>query len=1289
MGRGKTTNDKNVDGKGTKGLLKGSLKVEKGFKHKKIPRGSKIVQENGIAKGVGILDKDKKKIEYHRIRDSEIKAKFKLMEVDEFTRDAPSIFENAQNMTVTNRLVNIEKSNLIVRKRKATEDAELEDKGSSSKLPKLDKAVVEKEKEDQMEMVAGLTKKNIEESRKKAVEVAKKRREETNPKLRKEKRKRQTEQVTEDTMVESGNEDDEDSSKRTKEEIKMIKEKTTQSEETDNKEATEATEKNIMELEGEKSEAPKVETVKKKVIPIDEVEDVSTTHGVRGRMEDAQHYLKQQQSFLAAAKTPEEAEARYKHVQSAHDQIAEIKASEKAESVKAAEIEETKRRAKEEEYEKQQLKIQIAENEKANESAEAKLAGGTLRGQSAMENKQTGLGSDINMVDAGVRPEAATSIAKTEGDMEVERNQQTIDKANSDKNQIFQTILSEFNEHEDTLMFNVSDQLDNNTVSANAIEASIDSSDAVMKDSDALVQSKRLEAKTLKRDQENNRKEIEKRRKDVKMSTDVQDEREKEKIRIENEKIEKELAELQAIDDHFQKEIEERDAFVAKHVSLIEEHGRSQIKKKELMEKYNAATVKLNKEIELRKAKINEISGHIEGFTESAKEQQELGLMKNHKDPKEQQYYYNILQQNAQLDPLTVQALPSQAELQAAGAQQALQEGLGKTFTGTNPFGQEDMMDVPLGGQEFGTPVMAPVRPNQTISLLQQQEILRIDKEQQKELLKELQPFWNEFKLGRLAAGVMEAEVIGTNMYKKTKNGLKAGSKVRDDMNQREESFGNFMFFVLHHKFGTEEYRGGVKWRKFFMWAAALGYNQLTEAQINWLVTGNMNGDLSEHVDLSSLLDIDKETVKGSEAYNLRIAQFNKHVDQKIELFPGTYMGVGTMKQLDLQTEVIQEPVGRYPSRSISPSAAPVDNSIHVDGSTGPERLANKTISGIPAKVYNIPDPHTSERGGVQVPNTREVTVRNRDYDPTLKPTDPKYQEQFVTMTVPDIGVGSKDIQARVEAAEADRVLASIPQRLYAPIHAQAVDRYLGSRNFKRLAAPDEQYFKVYSEHGWTAENTTEMFQWNVFVMKAYGTMLYAFVTDVSLMRDSPVFDLSVPGAVILEFKELNELMKELQRYQEKSEDRADRISSGQIARPIERALDNFFRDRKAIDEEVGEAPPNAIVVASDTPFGKRGEPGGTAGPTVDPNSIDPSTDSPINAGNVPQKNPPSDGIVHNEVDHKKAPAKAIDPHVMNYGITNKTLSQVDSSVSSKRRMLDSGMDLVKRQRMFNSFSRR
>ena len=495
-----------------------------------------------------------------------------------------------------------------------------------------------------------------------------------------------------------------------------------------------------------------------------------------------------------------------------------------------------------------------------------------------------------------------------------------------------------------------------------------------------------------------------------------------------------------------------------------------------------------------------------------------------------------------------------------------------------------------LGTSGLGTPVFIP-----STSLLNLKElqsgVMTITDTEAKKIRDQISPLWNEFKLGRLNAGVIEMERMPTRLLTSDRSSVKASQSIREDLNQQDETFGYFMYWLLHDKLDTSRLE---TWRAFFGFAAAMGYNDLTQAQINWMITGNENGDLDARTDFSKIISTEP-------------------LDETIDIM-GKTMTQRLVNEVHAQVIGNPEPQAQYPSRNTSPSAAPTDNSIHPDGSTGPGRANRMMTQGIPSKVINIPDPRFSRRGGVDVPNVRITTIPNPKYKPDdpaqqgKQPGEEGYEPPFITQEVPDIGAGSKDIGAMIESAESDRLLQSIPSKLYAPIHAQACDRYLGFKNYQRLSLPIDRYMKSYSRHPWGPTDTQRMYEWNVYTMALYGQMLYAFVTDVQMQRTSPVFDLSTPDAVGDEYMELNELVNELARFQQKADDRGARVEdSGAGREPLEDHLNKFFEDRDRLAKETLDQGNIAIISTGGmTPFpdsggGGSGGSGGGGGDTPSP----------------------------------------------------------------------------------------
>lgn len=472
-----------------------------------------------------------------------------------------------------------------------------------------------------------------------------------------------------------------------------------------------------------------------------------------------------------------------------------------------------------------------------------------------------------------------------------------------------------------------------------------------------------------------------------------------------------------------------------------------------------------------------------------------------------------------------------------------------------------------LGSSGIGSPVFAPASDRASLQLMMN-GIGTITGKEKEKIISRLTPLWNEYKLGKMHAGVKEMERMPTRVITAPKSSVQQASRIREDETQQEKAFGNFMFWLLHTKLNGTEVN---TWRGLLMYSAAMGYSDLTQVQIDWIITGNKNGDLTPDTDFFSILDEDTG-LEGA-------------LDTPVVEIGGIEMTPRMAKNLYAQVQGSIEPKEPYPSKNTSPSAAPIDNSIHPDGSTGPQRANRSEFRGIPTMISNIPDPRFSMSGGKKVENIRIATIKNPKFDPTLDPNDPNYEKEYITKSVDDVGAGSKDIGARIDAAESDRLLRSLPTKLYAPIHAQACDRYLGSINYQRLSLSIEKYMKSYSQHPWGPTDVQQMYDWNVYTMALYGEMLYAFVTDIQMVRTTPVFDLGTPTAVADEYMELNELISELARFQQAAEDRAGRLGDDtNRVRPIEDHIDRFIQEQSDKDKGLI-SDSNIAIYSPDTPF--------------------------------------------------------------------------------------------------------
>ena len=492
----------------------------------------------------------------------------------------------------------------------------------------------------------------------------------------------------------------------------------------------------------------------------------------------------------------------------------------------------------------------------------------------------------------------------------------------------------------------------------------------------------------------------------------------------------------------------------------------------------------------------------------------------------------------------------------------------------TNALADEVIQGLIGQGSIGHIPIFAPQKSFEAIADLQQDQVgslLLLDRET---ILEQLAPWWNEFRTLRTNRAVHEMERMPSRAITSVNGSIQHASKVREDIDQNTEAFGYFMFWVLRDK--LQPLSPGLTWKNFFDYTSALGYNDLTQAQINWFITGNPDGDIGGVGDTDLGVDI----------------QFHPSMmNEKVRVSDLKIIDTVHLKIADAALVGIPDSTTPFPGKDISPSAESagvrreyriVDGHLRaVVASTGTvEQQARADIEGVPNRVTNIPDPRFSKRGGRNVPNVRIITVRNPAFDPKLKEGDKGYQPEFVTKEVPDIGQGSKEIEGEISKANADRLLESQPLNLYAPIHPQACDRYLGKKNYQRLGTSIEQYMKHYSQHPWGPDDVVSMHNWNQSIMMLFGPTLYAFVTDAAMQRRVPVFSMATPDSVKDEYMELNELATELKRYQAASDDRADRVGDSGIGQqPLEKHLDNFFKDQED-EQQTKLADMNAVIIS-------------------------------------------------------------------------------------------------------------
>lgn len=536
---------------------------------------------------------------------------------------------------------------------------------------------------------------------------------------------------------------------------------------------------------------------------------------------------------------------------------------------------------------------------------------------------------------------------------------------------------------------------------------------------------------------------------------------------------------------------------------------------------------------------------------------------------------------------------------------------------------------------------------------------------EQQRYLEEMRPYWNEFRTIQVNAGVVMMETMPRNLYQSDRSTVRMDSRVRGDLDQAEETFGDFMFWMIHTKMDTTT---SASWEKVARWSSSLGYWEMSMGQINWLVTGTRNGDLSDQTDFSNINAIEDG-----------VAQ-EKVKEQFRPFLPKEYI-----ESLHEQVQGNPIKVQRYPSRHESVTAPPVDKSRHPDGTTAVERQAKQTMGGTPSAVFNIPDPRYSMIGGEQVPNVKVITVENPAYDKS-KPDGPT-NKKYITKQVPDIGAGSKEINQEIEKAEADRLLKSTKTKLYASIHSQAVDRYLGARNYQRLSLPLEKYMETYAAQNFGPTDITQMYEWNLYIMMLYGPTMYANVGDSAMVRNVPAYTEATPSAVGDEFMELNELVGEMKRYQQVSDDRADRVAGGGVgAKPIEREMGKFFKDQsEAQKEQLLDS--NAVVISlpkDETKVLPSDYPGGSMKPPPDIDDV--PADINIDGDDTPG--------THTASLSKAAPNLSFGVRELDYGISRDSMNTVHSMSSSTkdnstRRNMARETPISKKQMNINEMSRR
>ena len=400
---------------------------------------------------------------------------------------------------------------------------------------------------------------------------------------------------------------------------------------------------------------------------------------------------------------------------------------------------------------------------------------------------------------------------------------------------------------------------------------------------------------------------------------------------------------------------------------------------------------------------------------------------------------------------------------------------------------------------------------------------------------------WNTFLSQRLNAGEYDMSRQSTRNIT-SPNGTIQLATSRAAANQPDNLHWSFIWDQIHR----QSYHF-VTPRFVAMLVQSFGTNP-TEERLNWLLTGNSNGDIGE------IEFTEDELTKENNLY-------------------GEITKQGVVAKL-LQT--IEFPSTPVPSPDYQMERQPQDNS------RGPHReTEGESELDRPGFINNIPDPRVSERGGKNVPNVVINTTLNPKFDPNI-PEGPT-NRRLIHDIRSDKHAGAHPIMRDLLQAEADRLLKNKQYHMYSPIHSQPTDRFLGAKNYRRLSIPFEDYMKQFSHLAVDPNDIETMHKWNKKAMIQYGEYMYAFATMDKMEKVVPQYDPSDPDGVRQEFMELQELMKEIKAYQLVSESRAERVHDSMATnRPVEQHLEDFYR-RTQEDQERKLLGANSIVIATDT----------------------------------------------------------------------------------------------------------
>ena len=407
---------------------------------------------------------------------------------------------------------------------------------------------------------------------------------------------------------------------------------------------------------------------------------------------------------------------------------------------------------------------------------------------------------------------------------------------------------------------------------------------------------------------------------------------------------------------------------------------------------------------------------------------------------------------------------------------------------------------------------------------------------------------WEAFRSSRVQAGEMDMSRQSTRAITSSVGTIQLETS-RAAMMQPDTVRWDFIWDQIHN---TDN--NSILSVKYISYLIRVFAPNVTVARVNWLITGNPYG----HIPAVEFEE--KDVLQGEDGEDsMDIDRESRDILMLKRLF-----------------ESVHEPSTPLPTSDFVADKSPIDNS------NGPHTASMGGESSLDRKgfINNIPDPRISERGGINVPNVKIDTKLNPDFDPTL-PEGPN-NRKIIHSVSQDTFAGAHSVMRDLLQAEADRLLGNKPFRLYAPIHSQPTDRFLGAKNFRRLSVDPKEYIKSYSYIGVKPDDIETMYKWNKRAMLQYGEYMYSFSDMDNMKKVVPIYDPSNPDGVRQEFMELQEMMKEIRSYQLVAESRAERVHDSMATRkPIEQHLDDFFK-KEQYKQEGKLFNSNAFVIATD-----------------------------------------------------------------------------------------------------------